>query len=96
MKKVDFVKKLAERQDISYKEAENNFNTLVDLIADVLFDGEELQFNQIGKFKMKKKNATKERILENTIAGRVVVPAKPACVVPDFKMSKKFVDEVRK
>ena len=87
---------LAERQETTYKEAENNFNSLVDLIGDVLYDGDEIQLGNIGKFKMKKKNASKERILENTIAGRVVVPAKPACMVPDFKMSKKFVEENRK
>lgn len=36
MKKVDFVKKLAESKNVSYKEAEDWFNSIVDEISDVL------------------------------------------------------------
>ena len=88
MNKSEFIRKLADKQGVTIKEAEDNFNSFVEALTDCLMSGEYVHVSGFATFSLKDKNSrdgvnpkTKERI---TIG---------ACKSPVAKFSKAYKDK---
>lgn len=91
MNKSEFIKAVAEKAEISQKEAEKTWTAVQDVIFDTLKEGDKITLVGFGVFDSKKRPertginpATKESI---TIA---------ASVAPSFKAGKGFKDALNK
>jgi len=84
-------KKYGLTQQIT-REMVDDFFTLME--TGVLM-GESLSLGRMGRLKIKKKNAQKARVLKSPLDGsEIMVPAKPASMVPKISFSDYFKDRV--
>ncbi len=90
MNKATLIARVAEKQGLSKKAAEDIFNSFLDTIIDTVNDGEKVQIVGFGTFEVK------------TRAGRICkVPGTnqevtvPDSKIPTFKAGKVFKEKVR-
>lgn len=89
LNKPDFVALLAERCEVSKREAEEMYDDVFGTLADVVTSGEEVAIAGLGRIKIVERAA---RVANNPRTGeKVEVPAKK---VPKFQFSKNIKDSV--
>lgn len=91
MTKVELVNKIAEKADVTKKDAEKALNAVVDSITDALAAGEKITLVGFGTFEVKERKA-KEGINPSS-KQKIVIPARK---VPTFKAGKALKDVVAK
>lgn len=89
MNKNEFVTVLAERCEVTKVDAEEMYNNVFGVLAEVISEGHEVAVTGLGKFKIVERDA---RTARNPKTGNVVdVPAKK---VPKFQFSKNIKEAV--
>jgi DNA-binding protein HU-beta len=91
MNKTEFIRALAEKNDISIKEAGTFFEGLVGVVSDALKAGEKVNITGFGAFELKSKP---EREGINPLTGAKVKIA--ACKAPSLKFSKTYKEGFNK
>lgn len=91
MNKGDFIDRLADRTDLTKKEARNLLDGVLDLIQETLLKGEDVKLVGFGKFAVRARKAS-SRINPQT-RKPIEVAAK---VVPLFKPGKELKRQVEK
>lgn len=87
MNKTEFVKALAEKAELTKKQAEAVYEAQLEIIKKTLTAGEKIQLVGFGTYELKSKPA---REVYNPLTKKRVKLA--ACKVPAFKMGKAFKD----
>ena len=90
MKKSDLIAKMAEKTDLSKKDAEKALNAFIDSVTDALVDGDKVVLVGFGSFETKKRAARKGK---NPQTGAEINI--PASTVPTFKVGKALKDAVK-
>lgn len=85
MNKTEFLKAIAEKAELSGKQAQNAFNALVSVVEEELKKGEKIQLVGFGTFELKEKPA--RECINPATGAKVKVPASKN---PTFKMGKAF------
>ena len=87
MNKSEFIRKLADKQGVTIKEAESYFTAMVDTLTDCLKEGEYVHISGFATFELKEKGEregvnpkTKEKIIIGS------------CKAPTVKFSKAYTD----
>ncbi len=89
MTKTELINKIAEKAEISKKDAEKAFSATVSSITEALVAGDKVQVVGFGTFEVRDR---KEKESKNPRTGeKIVVPAKKA---PAFKAGKALKDAV--
>lgn len=89
MNKPEFVALLAERCEVTKKDAEEMYDDIFGTLADIISSGEEVGISGLGRVKIADRAA---RIAHNPRSGDVVeVPAKK---VPKFQFAKNIKEAV--
>ena len=91
MTKVELINQVAEKAELSKKDAEKAVSAVVASISDALVNGEKVQLVGFGTFEVRDRKA-KEGINPLTKT-KITVPAKK---VPAFKAGKSLKDAVAK
>lgn len=91
MNKTELIAAVAEKADLSKKDAEAAITAAVDAITEALTQGEKVQLVGFGSFEVKKRAA---RIGRNPKTKESIEI--PASVVPVFKAGKALKDSVSK
>lgn len=91
MNKTELIAAVAEKADLSKKDAEAAITATVDAIAEALTQGEKVQLVGFGSFEVKKRAA---RVGRNPKTNATIEI--PASVVPVFKAGKALKDSVAK
>lgn len=91
MNKTELITAVAEKGEITKKDAEKAINALVDTIIEEVAKGEKIQLVGFGTFE---KRERKEREGLNPQTGEKITI--PASNVPAFKVGKAFKDAVNK
>jgi len=91
MNKADIISAVAERSEISKKDAEKVVNAFVDMLTDALVQGEKVQLVGFGSFEVKERAA---RIGRNPRTKESIEI--PASKTPVFKPGKALKDAVAK
>ena len=91
MTKAELVTMVAEKADITKKEAEKAISAVVDSITETLAKGEKIQLVGFGTFEVAKRNA---RTGKNPQTGKAIKI--PACKAPKFKAGKALKETVNK
>ncbi|MBS2993759.1 HU family DNA-binding protein ['Santalum album' aster yellows phytoplasma] len=90
MNKLEFLRKLAEKNGVSQKEADKFLNNFIEVISQSLQEfkeDEKVTLTGFGTFEVKNRSARKGK---NPRTGKTInIPAKK---VPTFKFSKSFKD----
>ena len=90
MKKIDLIAKIAEKAELSKKDAEKALNAFIDSVTDALVDGDKVVLVGFGSFETKKRAARKGK---NPQTGAEINI--PATTVPTFKVGKALKDAVK-
>lgn len=90
MKKSDLIAKIAEKAELSKKDAEKALNAFIDSVTDALVDGDKVVLVGFGSFETKKRAARKGK---NPQTGAEINIA--ATTVPTFKVGKALKDAVK-
>lgn len=89
MNKNEFVALLAERNNLTKREAEEMYDIVFGTLGEVVAEGNEVSISGVGKFKIVERDA---RTARNPKTGNVVdVPARK---VPKFQFSKNIKEAV--
>lgn len=89
MNKTEFIKYIAETNEITQKETELMFDTIIDSIKNALIEGNDLKFIGFGNFEIVVK---KEHFARNPKTGdKIIVPESKAV---KFKVSKTLKEEI--
>lgn len=89
MRRVDLIKLVADKAEISQVKAAEIMDIILDNITLSLKAGETIKFNNFGAFKIKER---KEKIGRNLKTGKqIVIPARSQ---PVFKASKNLIEIV--
>lgn len=91
MTKAELINAIAEKSELTKKDAEKALNAVVTSITDALADGDKVQIVGFGTFEVRERSA-KEAINPRT-KEKIQVPAKKA---PAFKAGKALKDAVDK
>lgn len=91
MNKTELIAAVAEKAEVSKKDAEKTVNALIDTIVEEVAKGEKIQLVGFGTFERRER---KEREGCNPQTGEKI-PI-PASMVPAFKVGKAFKDAVNK
>ncbi len=91
MTKAELINAIAEKSELTKKDAEKALNAVVTSITDALADGDKVQIVGFGTFEVRERSA-KEAINPRT-KEKIKVPAKKA---PAFKAGKALKDAVDK
>ncbi|MCH5323690.1 MAG: HU family DNA-binding protein [Eubacterium sp.] len=91
MTKAELVAKVAEKADLTKKDAEKAINAVVDSIKETLADGEKIQLVGFGTFEVRER-AAREGINPQT-KKKIKIPASK---VPAFKAGSALKDAVAK
>lgn len=91
MTKAELINAIAEKSELTKKDAEKALNAVVTSITDALADGDKVQIVGFGTFEVRERSA-KEAINPRT-KEKISVPAKKA---PAFKAGKALKDAVDK
>lgn len=89
MTKAELINSIAEKGELTKKDAEKALNAVVASITDALVNGDKVQIVGFGTFEVRERNA-KEAINPRT-KEKIQVPAKKA---PAFKAGKALKDAV--
>ncbi|MBR4419571.1 MAG: HU family DNA-binding protein [Clostridia bacterium] len=87
MNKSEFIRAYADKLGVTIKEAEGNFEALVETLTDSLLKGEYVHISGFATFEIKEKSA---RDGVNPKTGEKI--AIPECKSPSVKFSKAFKD----
>ena len=88
MNKATFIAKLAEKSELSKKQAEAALNAFTDTVAEALHAGEKVQLMGFGTFEIKERAARTGR--KPSTGETIEIPAKKT---PTFKAGKGFKDQ---
>ena len=88
MNKATLIAKVAEKSELSKKQAEAALNALTDTITEALKEGEKVQLLGFGTFELKERAARTGR--KPTTGETIEIPAKKT---PTFKAGKGFKDQ---
>ena len=91
MNKTELIAAVAEKAELSKKDAEKAVNALLDTVVEEVAKGEKIQLVGFGTFERRERN---EREGCNPQTG-AKIPI-PASMVPAFKVGKAFKDAVNK
>lgn len=91
MNKAELVAAVAEKAEISKKDAEAAVKAFTDVVAEELKKGEKVQLVGFGTFEVAKRNA---RTGKNPQTGKAIKI--PACKAPKFKAGKALKETVNK
>lgn len=89
MTKKDLIDAVCDRAEINKTEFEHGFNNLVEVIKEAVANGETIYLRGFGTFAPKTRKAKVARDISKDVAIEV-----PATVVPTFKASKAFKNQV--
>ncbi len=87
MNKNEFIRKLADNQGVTIKEAEASFAAFVETLTDCLKGGDYVHFSGFATFEIKEKAAREGVNPKNK--EKITIPA---CKAPSVKFSKSFKD----
>jgi len=88
MNKAALITRIAEKTDLTKKQAEAMLNAFTDTVLEALKDGEKVQLMGFGTFEVKERAA---RVGRKPSTGEAIeIPAKK---LPSFKPGKGFKDE---
>ena len=90
MNKSELIAKIAEKAELSKKDAEKALNAFVDGVTEALVAGDKVVLVGFGSFETKKRAARKGK---NPETGAVIDI--PATTVPSFKVGKALKDAVK-
>ena len=90
MNKTELIAAVAEKADLSKKDAEAAITAAVEAITGALIEGEKVQLVGFGSFEVKTRAA---RVGRNPRTGEPMTY--PACKVPVFKPGKALKDAIR-
>ena len=91
MNKAELVSRMAEKSELTKKEAEMALNALMESIQEALVSGDKVQLVGFGTFE------TRERAARKGLNPQTKEEIKiPACTVPAFKAGKALKDKVNK
>ena len=90
MNKSELIAKIAEKSELSKKDAEKALNAFVDSVTDALVAGDKVVLVGFGSFETKKRAARKGK---NPQTGAEINI--PATTVPAFKVGKALKDTVK-
>ena len=90
MNKSELIAKIAEKSELSKKDAEKALNAFVDSVTDALVAGDKVVLVGFGSFETKKRAARKGK---NPQTGAEIDI--PATTVPAFKVGKALKDAVK-
>lgn len=90
MNKAELVASVAEKADVTKKDAEKMVVAVFDVISETLAAGEKVQLVGFGTFEVKKRE---ERVGRNPQTKQEITI--PACKVPGFKAGKALKDVVQ-
>ena len=90
MNKTELVTALAEKAEVSKKDAEKVLNALVETVQEAVKAGDKVQLVGFGTFESKARAAREGK---NPQTGEVIKIA--ACKVPSFKAGKAFKDMLK-
>ncbi len=90
MNKSELIAKIAEKAELSKKDAEKALNAFVDGVTEALVAGDKVVLVGFGSFETKKRAARKGK---NPQTGAVINI--PATTVPSFKVGKALKDAVK-
>ena len=90
MKKSDLIAKIAEKAELSKKDAEKALNAFIDSVTDALVNNDKVVLVGFGSFETKKRSARKGK---NPQTGAEINI--PATTVPTFKVGKALKDAVK-
>lgn len=91
MTKTELIEKMAEKANLSKKDAENALSAFIDSVKETVAGGDNVQLIGFGTFVVRERSA---REGHNPRTGEVVKIA--AAKVPAFKAGKAFKDAVNK
>ncbi len=91
MTKTELIAKMAEKANLSKKDAENALSAFIDSVKETVAGGDNVQLIGFGTFEVRERSA---REGHNPRTGEVVKIA--AAKVPAFKAGKAFKDAVNK
>ncbi|MBQ4527654.1 MAG: HU family DNA-binding protein [Clostridia bacterium] len=90
MNKSELIAKIAEKAELSKKDAEKALNAFVDGVTEALVAGDKVVLVGFGSFETKKRAARKGK---NPQTGAIIDI--PATTVPSFKVGKALKDAVK-
>ena len=90
MNKLDFIKRLAQNEDITQKDAAQNIDAFLNTITEVLAEGDKVSFVGFGTFEVTERAAREGR---NPRTGESMMIE--AMKTPRFKAGKLLKDAVR-
>ena len=90
MNKMELVSAIAEKSDLSKRDAEAALNAFTDIVADELKKGEKIQLVGFGTFEVSERA---ERTGRNPQTGEEMVT--PASKMPKFKVRKMLNDSIK-
>ena len=90
MNKTELIAKMADKAELSKKDAEKALNALVESVTEGLKNGEKVVLVGFGSFETKKRAARKGK---NPQTGAVIDI--PAATVPSFKVGKGLKEAVK-
>lgn len=90
MNKTEFIEKLSERADTTKSGARESLNEILDIIQDVLSDGDDVMFTGFGKFENRPRQSTQGRNPQTGEKMKI-----PATIIPKFKAGKNLKEGVR-
>lgn len=91
MNKTELIAKVAEKSDLTKKDAEKAVSALLDTIVEAVVEGEKVQIVGFGTFEQRQRS---ERTGLNPITKTEIVI--PASKVPAFKAGRNFKEAVNK
>jgi DNA-binding protein HU-beta len=91
MNKADLVTSMAEKSDLSKKDAEKALNAFMDSVEGALTSGEKVQLVGFGSFEVRERAARKGRNPQTKEEINI-----PASKVPIFKVGKALKDNINK
>jgi DNA-binding protein HU-beta len=89
MNKTELVATIAEKAEISKKDAERALNAFTDTVSDALREGDKIQLVGFGTFEVSERT---ERTGRNPQSGETMVI--PASKIPKFKAGKALKDVI--
>lgn len=96
MKTAEMVKEVAEKVEMTQGKVREVLDAYAEVVKENLMGAGEIPLPGIGKFKVKDKKATPAKEGRNPKDGSIIqIAAKPACKVPQFKVSPKIVEEMK-
>ena len=91
MNKSELVAAMAEKANVSKKDAEESLNAILDAVKDAMVKGDKVQLVGFGSFEVRTRAARKGKNPQTGAEMKI-----PACKAPVFKAGKALKDVVNK